>query len=261
MNISGVDISGVGIRDTTVKGTLANPGVSAQDIYDSGNTTSDWYYIQTSTMPSPSQVYCNMDDESGGWMLIGYTPEFNNLTGVAGTTGLLYPNAWTNGEGTLNRLRVNAMDLWFHNGAAQCTSVLKMATTVVSQTPLLANMQIANKVIYDNPSNLLLSTVSNYPVFVNNTPMTGTWYPVKGHTLMSTSLAINAPGDWIYQVGNWWTVCGPSTDLNSTGRSGNAQGTGSWTNPSSNNLYGMANVAATTNGQRTDVKSYAVYIK
>ena len=261
MNISGVDISGVGIRDTTVKGTLANPGVSAQDIYDSGNTTSDWYYIQTSTMPSPSQVYCNMDDESGGWMLIGYTPEFNNLTGVAGTAGLLYPNAWTNGEGTLNRLRVNAMDLWFHSGAAQCTSVLKMATTVASQTPLLANMQIANKVIYDNPSNLLLSTVSNYPAFVNNTPMTGTWYPVKGHTLMSTSLAINAPGDWIYLAGNWWTVCGPSTDLNSTGRSGNAQGTGSWTNPSSNNLYGMANVAATTNSQRTDVKSYAVYIK
>jgi len=261
MNISGVDISGVGIRDTTVKGTLANPGVSAQDIYDSGNTTSDWYYIQTSTMPSPSQVYCNMDDESGGWMLIGYTPEFNNLTGVAGTAGLFYPNAWTNGEGTLNRLRVNAMDLWFHNGAEQCTSVLRMATTVASQTPLLANMQIANKVIYDNPSNLLLSTVSNYPAFVNNTPMTGTWYPVKGHTLMSTSLAINAPGDWIYQVGVWWTVCGPSTDLNATGRSGNAQGTGSWTNPSSNNLYGMANVAATTNSQRTDVKSYAVYIK
>ena len=261
MDISGVNISGVGIRDTTVKGTLANPGVSAQDIYDSGNTTSDWYYIQTSTMGSARQVYCNMDDESGGWMLIGYTPEFNNLTGVAGTAGLSYPNAWTNGEGTLNRLRVNTMDLWFHNGAEQCTSVLRMATTVASQTPLLANMQIANKVIYDNPSNLLLSTVSNYPAFVNNTPMTGTWYPVKGHTLMSTSLAINAPGDWIYQVGVWWTVCGPSTDLNATGRSGNAQGTGSWTNPGNNNLYGMANVAATTNSQRTDVKSYAVYIK
>jgi hypothetical protein len=261
MNISGVDISGVNIRDTTVKGTLANPGISAQDIYDSGQTVSDWYYIQTSTMPSPLQVYCNMTDELGGWMLIGYTPGFTG-TGVAGiTAGLSYPNAWTNGEGTLNRLRVSTMDLWFHNGDAQCTSVLKMATTVVSQTPLLANMQIANKVIYDNPSNLLLSTVSNYPAFVNNTPMTGTWYPVKGHTLMSTSLAVNAPGDWIYQAGNWWTVCGPSTELQAQGRSGNAQGTGSWTNPASNNLYGMSNVAATINSLRTDIQTYAVYIK
>lgn len=261
MNISGVDISGVGIRDTTVKGTLANPGVSAQDIYDSGNTSSAWYYIQTSTMASPLQVYCNMDDESGGWMLIGYTPEFSNATGAAGSAGLSYPNTWTNGQGTLDRLRVNAMDLWFHDGAPQCTSVLKMATTVVSQTPLLANMQIANKVIYNNPGNLLLSTVSNYPAFVNNTPMTGTWYPIKGHTSMPDPLTVNAPGDWIYQAGSWWTVCGPSTDLQAQGRSGNAQGTGSWTNPTSNNLYGMANVTATTNSLRTDVKSYAVYIK
>jgi hypothetical protein len=261
MDISGVDISGVGIRDTTVKGTLANPGISAQDIYDSGNTSSDWYYIQTSNMASAKQVYCNMDDESGGWMLIGYTPEFNNLTGVAGTAGLSYPNAWTNGEGTLDRLRVNAMDLWFHNGTAQCTSVMKMATTVVSQIPLLTNMDIVNKVVYTNPSNLLLSTSATYPSFVNNTPMTGTWYDLKGHTSMTGPLTVNAPGDWIYQGGSWWTVCGPSTDLNATGRSGNAQGTGSWTNPASNNLYGMANVAATTNSQRTDIKSYAVYIK
>ena len=153
------------------------------------------------------------------------------------------------------------MDLWFHDGAAQCTQVMKMATTAASQTPLLANMQITNKVIYDNPSNLLLSTVSNYPAFVNNTPMTGTWYPVNGHTLMTTSLVVNAPGDWIYAVSSWWTVCGPSTDLQAQGRSGNAQGTGSWTNPASSHLYGMANVATTTQSNRNDVKSYAVYIK
>lgn len=261
MRIEGIRLNGIRVSDSTLRGTLENPGISAQDILDSGQTASDWYYIQTSTMPSPLQVYCNMTDESGGWMLIGYTPGFTG-TSVAGVTaGLSYPNAWTNGQGALDRLRVSTMDLWFHDGAAQCTSVLKMATTSASQTPLLANMTIANKVIYDNPSNLLLSTVSNYPAFVNNTPMTGTWYPVKGHTVMTTSLAVNAPGDWIYQAGSWWTVCGPSTDLNATGRSGNAQGTGSWTNPASNNLYGMANVAATTNSQRTDINSYAVYIK
>ena len=237
MDIRGVNLSGVAIRDTTIKGSLTNPGVSAQDIYNSGQTASGWYYIKTSTMASALQVYCNMDD------------------------GLGYPNTWENGQGTLNRLRVSTMDLWFNNGAAQCTQVLKMATTAASQTPLLANMQIANKVIYSNPSNLLLSTISNYPAFVNNTPMTGTWSPVKGHTVMTGSLVVNAPGDWIYQASNWWTVCGPSTDLQAQGRSGNAQGTGSWTNPANNNLYGMANVAANVSSQRVDIKSYAVYIK
>lgn len=245
----------------TDRGTVGNPGTSAQDIFDEGQTVSDWYYIQTSTMVSPLQVYCNMDDESGGWMLIAYTPDFAGTGGVGVTAGLGYPNAWQNGQGTFNKLRASTMDLWFHNSAVQCTQVMKMATTTASQTPLLANMQIANKVVYDNPGNLLLSTVGNYPAFVNNTPMTGTWYPLKGHTLMPDPLTVNAPGDWIYQVSVWWTVCGPSTDLNATGRSGNAQGTGSWTNPATNNVYGVKDVAAATNSQRTDVRSYAVYIK
>jgi hypothetical protein len=261
MDIRGVNLSGVAIRDTTVKGTLSNPGVSAQDIYTSGQTASDWYYIKTSTMASPRRVYCNMTDESGGWMLIAYTPDFTGTGGVGVTAGLGYPNTWENGEGTLNKLRASTMDLWFNNSTAQCSQVLKMATTSASQTPLLANMSIANKVIYTNASNLLLSTVSNYPAFVNNTPMTGSWYGVKGHTLMTGPLSVNAPGDWIYQVSNWWTVCGPSTELQAQGRSGNAQGTGSWTNPASNNVYGMADVATTTTSQRSDVKSYAVYIK
>jgi hypothetical protein len=261
MNIEGVNLFGVNVRDGAAKGTLTNPGISAVDIYNSGQTTSGWYYIKTSTMASPLQVYCNMTDESGGWMLIGYTPAYTG-TGVAGiTAGLSYPNTWENGQGTLNRMRVKAMDLWFNNSVAQCTQVLKMATTSTSQTPLLTNMDIANKVIYNNPSNLLLSAVSNYPAFVNNTPMTGTWYPVKGHTLMNTSLVVNAPGDWIFQASLWWTVCGPSTELHAQGRSGNALGTGSWTNPATNPLYGMANVAANTNSLRSDINSYAVYIK
>jgi hypothetical protein len=261
MDIRGVNLSGVAIRDTTVKGTLANPGVSAQDIYNSGQTSSGWYYIKTSTMGSARQVYCNMTDESGGWMLIAYTPGFTG-TGVAGVTaGLGYPNTWENGEGTLNKLRASTMDLWYHNSTAQCSQVLKMASTTASQTPLLASMSIANKVIYTNASNLSLSAVSNYPAFVNNTPMTGTWYPVKGHTQMNTSLSVNAPGDWIYQANSWWTVCGPSTELQAQGRSGNAQGTGSWTSPSANNLYGMSDVTAVTNSLRSDINSYAVYIK
>ena len=254
----GITITGgITVTSNTGLGTLGDPGTSAQAIYNAGQTTSGWYYIKTSSMATARQVYCNMTDEGGGWMLISYSPQF----ATAGGYGAGYPNTWENGEGTLNRLRVSTMDLWKHNGVAQCTQVLKMATTTASQIPLLANMSIANKVIYTNPSNLSLSTVSNYPAFVNNTPMTGTWYPVKGHTLMNTSLSVNAPGDWIYQAGVWWTVCGPSTQLSADGRSGNAQGTGSWTNPANSSVYGMANVAATGNSQSVNLNSYAVYIK
>jgi hypothetical protein len=245
-------------RQTATKGSAGNPGISAQDIYNSGVTTSGWYYIRTSSMASARQVYCNMTDEGGGWMLIGYTPSF---TGSVVSAGLSYPNAWTNGEGTLNRLRVSTMDLWYNNSVAQCTQVMKMASTSTSLIPLLANMAIANKVVYSNPGNLLLSTSATYPAFVNNTPMLGTWSPIKGHTAMSTPLAVNAPGDWIYAVGSWWTVCGPSTQLSADGRSGNAQGTGSWTNPTTSSLYGMADVAANISSLRTNVNSYAVYIK
>ena len=79
---------------------------------------------------------------------------------------------------------------------------------------------------------------------------------------MNTSLSVNAPGDWIYSTNSsWWTVCGPSTQLSPDGRSGNAQGTGSWTNPTNSTIYGMADVTAITASQRNDINSYAVYIK
>ena len=261
MNIVGGTYVGGYIRDGGALGTAENPGVSAQAIYDSGQTTSGWYYIKTSTMSSAKQVYCNMTDGGGGWMLIAYTPDYSGAGGVGVTAGLGYPNTWENGVGTLNKLRVSTMDLWFHNSVYQCTQVMKMASTTASLTPLLTNFTIANKVVYTNPSNLSLSAVSNYPAFINNTPMTGTWSPLKGHTVMTGSLAVNAPGDWIYAVGSWWTVCGPSSELQAQGRSGNGLGTGSWTNPSVSNLYGVADVSATTVCSRTDVKSYAFYIK
>lgn len=237
-------------------GTLANPAVSAQAIYDSGQTTSDWYWIKTSTMVSARNVYCNMTDQGGGWMLISYNP--TNTT----TTGNAYPNTWTSGIGGSfsNKFCVDVRDLWYNNGLAQCTQVMKMASTTASLVPLVSNVQIANKVVYSNPNNLKISSTFS-TTLVNNTPMTGTWSGIKGHTLMNTSLAVNAPGDWIYSVNTWWTVCGPSTQLSADGRSGNAQGSGSWTNISSNNIYGMADVATTTSSIRTDIKTYAVYIK
>lgn len=237
------------------RGTVSNPGVSAQEIYDAGNTSSGWYYIQTSGMETARQVYCNMDDESGGWMLVSYNP-----SNVTGSPGSVYPNVWNNGQGTLNKLSTNVMDLWYHNGTAQCNRVMKMASTSADRTPALDNMGIANYVLYDNPENLNLSSV-NPTVITNNIPMTGTWFAIKGHTLMTGPLSVNAPGDWIYQAGNWWTVCGPSSQLSTDGRSGNAQGTGSWTNSLQSILYGMADVTETTTSSRSDIETYAIFVK
>ncbi len=242
-------------------GTIDNPAASAQVIYNSGQTTSGWYYIKTSQMASPKQVYCNMTDEGGGWMLISYNPT-NTVT-----QGNLYPNKWSYTSGSFSsKFNVDAQDLWYNNGTYQCTQVMKMASTTASLTPLLSGMEIANKVIYNNPGNLIISRTfssTQSAVTVNNTPMGGSWSGIKGHTLMTGTLNVNAPGDWIYVANSvWWTVCGPSTAYpDSQGRSGNGQGSGSWTNISNNNIYGMSNVATNGSSQRIDIKTYAVYIK
>jgi hypothetical protein len=241
-------------------GTIGNPAVSAQAIYNSGQTTNGWYYIQTSNMASPRQIYCNMTDQGGGWMLMTYNPDATT------TGGTPYPNQWLGGTGSFaSRVSIDTRQVWYHNGTAQCTQVMKMASATASLTPLLSNIVIANKVVYINPNNLRLSATfsSSSAVFANNTPMSGTWSAIKGHTLMTGPLNVNAPGDWVYNTGGqWWTVCGPSTAFpDPQGRSGNAQGSGSWTNMSNSNIYGMVDVAATTNSLRTDIKTYAVYIK
>lgn len=242
-------------------GSLSNPAVSAQAIYNSGQTTSGWYWIKTSSMPSAKEVYCNMTDEGGGWMLISYNP--NNTV----TQGNAYPNVWSYISGSFsNKFCVNVQDIWYNNGSYQCTQVMKMASPTASLTPLLTGMEIANKVVYTNPGNLIISKTfssTQSAVYANNTPMSGTWSGIKGHTLMTGPLNVNAPGDWIYLAASqWWTVCGPSTAFpDPQGRSGNAQGSGSWTNIISNNIYGMANVSVSTTSQRTDIKTYAVYIK
>ena len=82
---------------------------------------------------------------------------------------------------------------------------------------------------------------------------------------MTGSLPIAAPCDWLYDTINWWTVAGPTNAYPDApyGRSGNAQGTGAWTNRLSNQIYGLVPTATTTttNVIRTDLNTVAVYIK
>jgi len=60
-------------------GSQVNPASSAQELIDEGITTSGVYYIKAPGMSNPQQVYCDMSDFGGGWMLIAY--------GHQGTTG------------------------------------------------------------------------------------------------------------------------------------------------------------------------------
>lgn len=261
-NISGVKIGpGARINGGVVpRGTLANPGLNAVDIYNSGQTSSGWYYVKTSAMTSSKLVYCNMIDEGGGWMLITYNP--NQLS----SNGMFYPNTWgVNGQGTLDKFSVNVMDLWFHNGSAQCTSVLKMASVNANQDPFLANYEVANKVVYSNPSILNVSLLAIPNAFTSGSTFSGTWTPVKGQPNMSSSVLVNAPGDWLYNTGSGflWTVAGPSTAYpDSGGRNGSGLGTGSYTSSTTNSHYGMLPTAAYNSSSLwTGINSYAFYIK
>ena len=232
-----------------------SPAPSAVALQEDGWSEDGWYWIQTSGMASARRVWCNLTDEGGGWMLIAYAPSFN-------TTGARYPNVWENGQGTLDRLAVDTMELWFHDGVPQCDTVLKMASTTADREPLLSQVEIANRVTYSNPESVDLPPYVTAAYAGTTTGrLDGTWNPVKGHTQMAGPLTVDAPRDWIYSGSSWWTVCGPATELTPDGRSGNAQGTGSWTNPTSSSVYGVADVAAGSNSQRTDVRTYAVLIR
>jgi hypothetical protein len=78
-----------GLRIGSTLGTISNPAVSATQLYNAGVTTNGWYYIQTGTMTSSVQVYCNQTDNGGGWMLISYNPSGSTQTGYP------YPNMFS----------------------------------------------------------------------------------------------------------------------------------------------------------------------
>lgn len=238
-------------------GTLSNPALSAVQLYNAGVRTNGWYWIKTGMMTSSVQVYCNQTDNGGGWMLISYNP--------SGSTqlGYLYPNGDTGSLQTTSFIKHsrNAENLWYSiSGSAQCNSVMRMASTASVQ-PLLSNCSIAHSVTYSNPNALDISTTASPNTLKLAPALTGSWSPIKGYTLMTSSLNVNAPCDWLYDTSNWWTVTGPSNQLETYGRSGNGQGTGGWTNRTTNTVYGLNNTTTTTTGLTSNFNTLAVYIK
>ena len=253
-----IEFRGGSITIGATLGTISNPAISAVQLYNSGVRTNGWYYIKTNMMTSSVQVYCNQTDNGGGWMLVSYNPSGSTQLGYP------YPNADSGSlqNPTFIKHFRNAENLWFNvSGSAQCNSVMRMASTASVQ-PHLTNCSIAHSVTYTNPNVLDISTTASPNTLKLSTPLTGSWSPIKGYTLMTGSLNTQAPPDWLYDTANWWTVTTPTTDLATPyGRSGNAQGNGGWTNRLNNAVYGLSNVATNANGNITNFNTLAVYIK
>lgn len=256
----GIEFIGGSITIGATLGTISNPAISAVQLYDSGVRTDGWYYIKTNMMTSSVQVYCNQTDNGGGWMLVSYNPSGSTQTGYP------YPNADSGSLQTPSFIKHyrNAENLWYStSGSAQCNSVMRMASTASVQ-PHLSNCSIAHSVTYTNPNVLDISTTTSPNTLKLSPPLTGSWSPIKGYTVMTNpTYPVAAPCDWLYDTANWWTVAGPTSAYPDApyGRSGNAQGTGGWTNRISNNIYGLSNVSTTTNSQNSTYKTLAVYIK
>lgn len=256
-----IEFIGGSITIGATLGTISNPAISAVQLYNSGVRTNGWYYIKTNMMTSSVQVYCNQTDNGGGWMLVSYNPSGSTNLGYP------YPNADSGSLQTPSFIKHyrNAENLWYSaSGSAQCNSVMRMASTASVQ-PHLSNCSIAHSVTYTNPNVLDISTTASPNTLKLSPPLTGSWSPIKGYTIMTNpTYPVAAPCDWLYDTANWWTVAGPTSAYPDSpyGRSGNAQGTGGWTNRLSNNIYGLLGTVATNQSSNTTTfNTLAVYIK
>ncbi len=249
-----------GFRIGNTLGTIGNPAISATQLYNAGIQTSGWYYIQTGMMTSSVQVYCNQTDNGGGWMLVSYNPSGSTQLGYP------YPNADSGSLSNPSFIKHyrNAENLWYStSGSAQCNSVMRMASTASVQ-PHLSNCSIAHQTVYNNPNVLDIDTRATQ-ILKLSAPLTGSWTALKGYTFMTaSSYPIAAPCDWLYDTANWWTTNGPTNVYPDApyGRSGNALGTGGWTNRNSNQVYGLLGTATTLqSANTTNFNTLAVYIK
>ena len=257
--VAPIPLSGIGLSSN-------NPGSNGVHVYNSGNVTNGWYWIKTSMMSQARQVYCNMSDVGGGWMLISYNGNKQNAN--TNLAGQYYPVQWLGGQGTLSgQFAANAMDLWFHNGTYQCSSLMRVATTTPNAIPTVANSYIAHYVTYtSNQSSLTLSTgcgVQSTGIFASGGTLMGArWSSLKGYTILTSTYTTNADADWIYNTGTlfYWN---PILPINGTSRSGSAADIGGWMRTIGKDSWGLSNVAvgASSGGNAFIGSTLAVFIK
>ena len=247
--------------------TSNNPAVSAIEAYNAGNTTNGWYWIKTSGMTEARQVWCNQQDNGGGWMLASYNG--NKQSATATVSGQFYPVAWSNGQGTLSgQFAVNAMDLWYHNGINQCSNVMRVASMTSNAVPTLANSYIAHTVTYTTNANKLSLTpasgVQGTGVFsTSNVLMTGLWSNVKGYTILSNYTITSNDSDWMYNTGTsfYWIVC---QSINDTSRGGSGLDTGAWMRTQGKDSWGLLSncaVGGSSLGSSFPGNTLAIFIK
>jgi hypothetical protein len=187
-----------------------------------------------------------MTDVGGGWMLISYNGNKQNTN--TNLAGQYYPVQWLGGQGTLSgQFATNAMDLWFHNGTYQCSSLMRIATTTPNAVPTISNSYIAHYITYTtNQSSLLLATASGVQstgVFASGgTLMAGRWSSLKGYTTLTTHTT-NADVDWMYNTGLnfYWN---PILPIGGASRSGSGLDIGGWMRTIGKDSWGLSNVAS-----------------
>ena len=226
-----------------------NPANHASQV-STWTTTNDWYWIRTTQMPAAKKVYCNLNDDGGDWMLVSYAP-------AAASNGILYPNKWTNGEGSATafsgttHMSVDLRDLWWNGTVGtstniQCTKIMYgMNDTSVTTAPTNAQWTRINRQTYVSPNELGLldsttiaqDSTATWPSPDNTIGSCGViqWTGLKGYdstwpnNAQGQSVAIDHTDKrWLFGGGGWYN---PSQDSVATDY-GQGQGydVGIWVN-------------------------------
>ena len=264
-----------------------NPAIHASQV-STWTTTNDWYWIQTTQMPSAKKVYCNLNDDGGDWMLVSFSP---NCSAPNASGCMLYPNGWINGEGSATaftgtaHMSIDIDDVWWNGSKSsnnvQCSKVMYgIHDTSVTQAPTISTFTRTNRQTYVDPNNLGVldatavpqSTGSSWPSPDSTIGSPGViqWTGLKGYDStwpldsQGQSVAVDHTDKrWLFSTSGWWNPC---QDYQCTDY-GQGQGfdTGIWIQwfAGGTSIYGFGdwNYPGTGNRSTSDAASYMQWVK